>query len=75
MDKGEAYGVLGITPLLLKDFITTKYGKEKWGEVLSKAGLPDTFQIHTKYPPEAFGKLAGACCETLKLTVEELLEV
>lgn len=71
----ESYGVLGFTPLLIKDLVSTKYGKAKWDEIITKSGLLDDFHIHHKYSKDAFGKLAGSCCEVLKLNVDELMEV
>jgi hypothetical protein len=75
MFDGDSYGVFGFTPLIVKDLITTKYGKDKWAEVISRSGCADDFRTHTKYSLEVWGKFVTGCCETLKLNVDELLEV
>lgn len=67
--------VLGFTALLVKDLVTTKFGKAKWVEILNKANLKDEFLTHNKYPLDAFYTIAGACCEVLKMTLGDFLEV
>ncbi len=73
-EGSEGY-VLGFTFLIIKDLVVTKYGKGRWQDILNKGGLQDDFLTHTKYSLELFNKLAGSCCEVLKMEVNDLLEV
>ncbi len=65
----------GYMTMLIKDLVTTKYGKAKWVQILDRAKLEDNFLTHDKYPMETFHKLASGCCEYLKMTLDEFLEV
>ncbi len=67
------YGLINSS---LKDMIQTKFGEEKWQEVLKISGVPeDSFLTMRRYDDALTYSLAGAASDVLGAPVEACLEM
>jgi len=68
--------VYGLINGSLKDMIQTKFGEEKWQEVMKLSGVPeDSFLTMRKYDDALTYSLAGAASEVLGAPVDACLEM
>ncbi|MDP6928927.1 MAG: heme NO-binding domain-containing protein [Planctomycetota bacterium] len=65
----------GIVNLSFVGFVTSQYSAEKWAEVASQSGHPDTqFEPFESYPDKISYDIVGAAATVLGVTFEEFLE-
>ena len=71
----EAKHMYGLVNKAVTDLVVSKFGEEKWDEIVEKAGLEDdTFIGMETYDDEITYKMVAAASEVLGLTAAQVLE-